>query len=264
MAHPSTSLQALYSVFVAPALRSNTASRAFLQTAPRSLHSRYFISSSSSIAHASTPNDPKASSSDSGRRQQKWDEEITARVIHLVDPTTGKLSEPRKRIDVLRSLDRNTQRLVQVSAGEESGNRGRQQHFAAAGAARVVCKIVDKRLQYQQERERKRQKKKQEQVAGGSGKMMELNWAIDPNDLGHRLERLAGFLGEGRRVEVILAAKKKGRKATTEECEAVVKKVVETMEGVKGARELKPLEGRLGGFATWVLQGKAAGQGQAK
>jgi len=263
MAHPSTSLQALYSVFVAPALRSNTASRAFLQTAPRSLHSRYFISSSS-IAHASTPNDPKASSSDSGRRQQKWDEEITARVIHLVDPTTGKLSEPRKRIDVLRSLDRNTQRLVQVSAGEESGNRGRQQHFAAAGAARVVCKIVDKRLQYQQERERKRQKKKQEQVAGGSGKMMELNWAIDPNDLGHRLERLAGFLGEGRRVEVILAAKKKGRKATTEECEAVVKKVVETMEGVKGARELKPLEGRLGGFATWVLQGKAAGQGQAK
>ncbi|KYG45160.1 hypothetical protein M433DRAFT_34797, partial [Acidomyces richmondensis BFW] len=199
-----------------------------------------------------------AASSGSGRRRQKWDEEITARLIHLVDPITGKLSEPRKRVDVLRALDRRTQRLVQVSADDEPGNRGGQHHQQQHVTAPVVCKIVDKRVQYQQERERKRQKK-QEQAGTGSGKTIELNWAIDPNDLGHRLERLAEFLGDGRRVEVVLAAKKKGRKATMGECEALVKRVMETMERVKGAKELKPLEGQLGGFATWVLQGKVAG-----
>ena len=43
-------------------------------------------------------------------------------------------------------------------------------------------------------------------------KTIELNWAIDGNDLGHRLQRIKDFLGKGNRVEVMMAPKRKGRK----------------------------------------------------
>ena len=40
-------------------------------------------------------------------------------------------------------------------------------------------------------------------------------------------------------------------------CEEVLGKIREVAEGVRGAKEPKPLEGALGGFATMVWQGKA-------
>ncbi|KAK3070660.1 hypothetical protein LTR53_010058 [Teratosphaeriaceae sp. CCFEE 6253] len=228
--------QALYRVFVSPALSTTRASlqrsppkptqptpqRAFSTTLPRPTKSRI-----------------------TERRTQKWDDEIRAYQIQLVDPDTERLvddGEPRTRYDVLKYLDRTTHRLIQVSADEEG---------------------VDprKKAMYEQDRKRKAQAKERakEGVKVGSVKTLELNWAIDGNDLEHRLEKVGGFLAEGRRVEIVLAAKKRGRKASLVECEGVVKRIEGVAEAVAGASVMKALEGPMGGFSTIVLQGRAPG-----
>ncbi|KAK0935211.1 Protein SABRE [Friedmanniomyces endolithicus] len=214
------------------------------------------------------------------QRSQKWDEEITARLIQLVDPETGNLLDngaPRTRWDVLNSLDTKTHRLVQLSpdptpAEEERFRRGGVDEGAnprsggywdtrggnGYGAFVPVCKIVSKKEQYDLERRKKSANK--ERVKEGSKaqsmKTLELNWAIDANDLQHRLDRIGEFLSEGRRVEVVLAAKKRGRKATVQECGQVVKKIEECVAGVEGASVMKALTGKMGAFATIMLQGR--------
>ncbi|KAK4546365.1 hypothetical protein LTR36_002042 [Oleoguttula mirabilis] len=246
--HASSSLQALYRVFVLPTLSKSPPllRRAGRQAPPppQPQHQRPF---SASAPHAVKTRAPE-------ERAHKWDEEIRARLLYFVDPETGKREEePRTRYDVLNTLNRQTHRLVQLSP-DQPGNRD----FIP------VCKVVSKKEQYETEQRAKKavKEKKAESNKVNSVKTLELNWAIDGNDLGHRLERVAGFLGEGRRVEIVLAAKKQGRKATGPECEGVVKRILETVGAVPGARELKPLDGKMGGFATIVLQGRAPGQGK--
>lgn len=98
-------------------------------------------------------------------------------------------------------------------------------------------------------------------------KTLELNWAIDKGDLSHRLEKFRGFLEEGRRVEVCFRGKKRGRKASLEECERVLEQVRGVAEGVEGVRE-KGLEGNVGGVASleFVVKGGggAGGKGVGK
>ena len=182
------------------------------------------------------------------QRTQKWDEEITARIITLVDSETNKLSEPRTRFDVLNTLDRKEYRLVQVDTDDPG-----------TGASIPICKIVSKKEQFQQDRRKKKAQKEQAKKSSveSSTKTLELNWAIDQNDLGHRLDRMAEFLGEGRKVEIILAAKKRGRKATTVECQEVLKRIRSTVDQVVGARETKDMQGKLGAFSTLFFQGSA-------
>ncbi|EME47393.1 hypothetical protein DOTSEDRAFT_69358, partial [Dothistroma septosporum NZE10] len=152
------------------------------------------------------------------QRTHKWDSEITARRIYLVDPTTGRLDgidpetgegEPtiHNRRSTMSSVDTKTHRLVQMSPDEPDNH-----NFIP------VCKIVSKKDDYEREKAKKKQAKEQKKVQAISSdkamKTVELNWAIDKNDLGHRLGKVRGFLEEGRRVEVVLASKKQGRKAS--------------------------------------------------
>ncbi|KAI7656511.1 hypothetical protein KC318_g12363, partial [Hortaea werneckii] len=184
-------------------------------------------------------------------RTQRWDDEITAKVIYLIDPETNRREyEPRTRWDVMRGVDRKTHRLIQLSPDEP-----KNPDFVP------VCKVQSKKEAYEQEKQRKQSQKenKAKSAKMSSVKTLELNWAIDLNDLGHRLEKVAEFLAEGRRVEIVLASKKQGRKASKQECEAVLKKIAECVDSVPKAKELKGLEGKLGGFASLVLQGGAPG-----
>jgi len=121
----------------------------------------------------------------------------------------------------------------------------------------VVCKIIDKKEAFDAEKRKKAQQKevRKERKVLQSVKTLELNWAIDGNDLGHRLEKVGGFLGEGRKVEIVLAAKKQGRKATRAECEGVLGRIREAVAEVQGAKEVS-MEGKVGGFVTMMLQGK--------
>lgn len=169
-------------------------------------------------------------------------------MIQLVDAQTDALGPPVTRYDVLNSLDLKTHRLVQLSNADVP-----------------VCKIVSKKEEYAADKRKKEQQKEVRAAAAKerSVKTLELNWAIDGNDLAHRLEKVKVFLEEGRKVEIVLAAKKRGRKASREECEGVLARIRELVAGVKGVKEAKPLEGVLGGFATMVYQGKAGVAGKA-
>jgi len=61
-------------------------------------------------------------------------------------------------------------------------------------------------------------------------------------------------------------AKKAGRKANKAECEDVLGRIRGAVDAVAGAREMKGLEGKVGGFCTVLFQGRAPqvqGQGQS-
>lgn len=181
------------------------------------------------------------------QRNQKWDDEIIARVITLVDLETNRLSQPRTRFDILNNLDRKTHRLIQLSPDDPE-----DPNFVP------VCKVVSKKESYEQDKRRKQQAKEAKQASGkgSTTKTLELNWAIDGNDLQHRLDRMREFLQEGRKVEIVLASKKKGRKASKEDCAGVLKAIQDAVNGVQGAKETKKMEGPVGGFATMMVQGR--------
>ena len=123
--------------------------------------------------------------------------------------------------------------------------------FGSAGSI-PVCKVVSKKESFLESERKKAEAKQRRKISAiaSSVKTLEINWAIDGNDLAHRLERMRAFLEEGRKVEVVLAAKKKGRKASERECEGVLKRIRGVVGEVQGAREEREMVGRLGAFTT--------------
>ncbi|KAI9763288.1 MAG: hypothetical protein M1840_000770 [Geoglossum simile] len=166
------------------------------------------------------------------KRRLPRDEEITASEVCLVDEK-GAFHPPTPLRQLLASFDRRLFHLVAVSvpkAGETP-----------------VCKIISR----EELRERERAKPVKKDIV----KQLELNWAIDPNDLGHRLNKMQEFLAKGWRVEVILANKRRGRQASAEEAAAVVKRIRGTAEEVTGAKEWKAVDGRVLGHMTMFFEG---------
>lgn len=255
--HLTTPTQALYRVFVLPALRRTpTSSRISRQQ--RTLRGpRHFTTSVPVCAKTRAPE----------IRKELWNEEIPSSQIFLLrpnetnilDPETGRPPDPINRDRVLRSLDQKAERLVQVAEGisvsrASYGDEGGEE---AQWIDIPLCKIVNKKEQYDHQRQRKEASKEQKKksAAAASVKTLELNWAIDPNDLGHRLDKVRQFLGEGRKVEVVLASKKKGRKATAAECNGLLENIRKAANEA-AAREVGPMEGKLGGFTVLRFQGK--------
>lgn len=265
--HATSPLRALYRVFVQPQLSQST------RTAPQWPQSQARVlqrSQQPRLRSFATTRRHNAKTRAPETRTQKWDNEITARTIYLVDPKTGKLEvdpeigdldretgeidpetvEPKlfTRYDVMKNLDTKLYRLVQLSPDDDPNHRDRP-----------ICKIVSKKSAYEAEQRKKAQQKEAKAIKSKeqSLKTLELNWAIDPNDLGHRLDKVKEFLAEGRKVEIVLASKKRGRKASPQECKDVLDRIKSAVGDVKGAVEAKPFEGKMAGFGTVVLQGKA-------
>lgn len=249
--HISGTVQALYRVFILPSLPINHFRSAATRTPPLPLQGTTTQPFSTTLPHRAKTRAPE-------QRAQKWNEEIKAEQIYLVDLQTHELSPLQLRKDILRNLNKDTQRLVQVD--EQPGPRDAFDDADPEARPRYypVCKILGKKDMYQQEKNRKAAQKEQKKASAtaSSVKTLELNWAIDGNDLGHRLDRMKEFLSEGRKVEVVLAAKKAGRKATAAECEDVLARIRRVVDEVPGAREAKALEGKMGGFCTVLFQGR--------
>ncbi|PQE25142.1 Translation initiation factor 3 N-terminal protein [Rutstroemia sp. NJR-2017a BVV2] len=165
------------------------------------------------------------------------DNEIKAWSVQLVN-AEGKLDEPRSTASILESIDLKTHMLQTVVEGEPG--------------IPPICKIINKKEAHAA----KRAAKKAGKNPGAIIKTVELNWAIDGNDLGHRLNRVKEFLEKGNKVEVVLAGKKKGRKATPEEAEALIKRIKDAVDAVEGSREIKPMEGNMLATATLFYEGK--------
>jgi translation initiation factor IF-3 len=165
----------------------------------------------------------------------------------------GKLDPPVSLRLTLASINPQTHYIEQVTPDDPDD----RDHIP-------VCKIVNKKEAYDQNKARsaavKEAKKLQAKTGAAGVKTFEMSWAISGHDLSHRLERMKEFLGEGRRVEVVLAKKKGGRKATVEECEDVLRIIREAVNAVPGAREVageaaKPM--KLGAMTTLSFAGPA-------
>lgn len=245
----SPPLQALYRVFILPTLQ---------QTTTRPLQTRIAATTLTQQNHTPTrpfsSTNPYLATRPPEKRTQLWDEEIWAKRIALVDPTTKALLAPQTLRSALQDLDRKTHRLVCVTAPpppKHPSDPTPQVEWIP------TVRVMSKKEQYEAEKLKKAAKvqaKKNE--AGGATKTIEMNWAIDGNDLAHRMKRMREFLKEGRKVEVVLAKRKGGRKATVEECEGLVERIVEGVEEVAGAKEVKKMDGKLAGVATLFFEGK--------
>ncbi|KAI9777845.1 MAG: hypothetical protein M1839_008522 [Geoglossum umbratile] len=166
------------------------------------------------------------------KRRLPRDEEIPAGEVRLVDEN-GAFHPPAPVRQLLASFDRRLYHLVAVSpprVGETP-----------------VCKIISRK----ELRERERAKPAKKDVV----KQLELNWAIDPNDLGHRLNKMQEFLEKGWRVEVILASKRRGRQASTEEAAAVMERIRGIAKDVEGAKEWRTTDGKVLGQMTMFFEG---------
>ncbi|OAL00177.1 hypothetical protein IQ06DRAFT_276805 [Phaeosphaeriaceae sp. SRC1lsM3a] len=178
------------------------------------------------------------------------DRAIPGPYINLVDEE-GTYHPSVPLSDALAQINRTTQYLVQMSESkvDEFGNLDPND----VPVVKVVSKIA-LREQHQRKLELARRQAKG-LGAGPAPKNLELNWAIAPGDLKHRLGRLKEFLDEGRKVEIMLGPKKKGRAATEDEVRGVMISIEEVVQEVKGSREVKR-QGNVGGVLMVTLEGK--------
>lgn len=163
------------------------------------------------------------------------DDAIRAQYVRMPTPEGG-LSPPQPLHIALSHLQEGTEHLVQISKVDDSGT--------------AICRIMTNADLQNQKREKERvQKEQKKSLKQSVPKQIELNWAIGPNDLEHKLSQLKGFIEAGKRVEVVLASKRRQRQATTEEGTEVLRKVREKVAEADG-RETKPMQGGVVGKHT--------------
>jgi translation initiation factor IF-3 len=155
--------------------------------------------------------------------------------------------------DALRSYNRVTHHLLLVKPGtvDEFGTSDPED----LPTCRIVTKL-DLRRQLQKKIELKLREETGKVGSSADAKTLELNWAIASGDLIHRLSKLQSFLKEGRKVDVTLGPKRRGKEATRDECDKVLKAVRDAVLDCKGASETKDPDGMVGGVMTLFFEGK--------
>ena len=199
---------------------------------------RYALPTTSSDDVPSPFNDPN----------HPLDEAISSRIVHLVTPQ-GFLRDQLLK-SVLRPLDSKVQNVRQVSIDSQGT---------------PIVKIVSrKELQEQYQTAAKLKNRSGGKLQNVMKKELELNYAIDRvNDLQHRLKALKEWLAEGRPVEVLLAHKSGGKRASQEQCEELaewVRKAASEAEGV----EYREVDGRIGSHAIMSFRQKEKAGSQAE
>ncbi|UNI19487.1 hypothetical protein JDV02_005669 [Purpureocillium takamizusanense] len=114
----------------------------------------------------------------------------------------------------------------------------------------ALCRVVDTRNEYARQRQLKERKKQAAAAAATAGragagktKELELTWGIGAHDLGIKMRQMSDFFAKGMRVKLMIARKKRGKEATDEEADDVVRRVREAA-AAQGAREDRPAEGQ--------------------
>lgn len=252
--HISSTARALYRVFVLPNLRT-TSNGIPIQFAPAfaPTYGPPSIPIASPPLHQTQVRHKSYARKDTRRHALSdyytIDNAITAPRVNFVD-ADGKFFQDVATLDALNSFNKVTHHLVQVTPGKVD------EFGVPDPSSPPVCRVVSKMdLRAQHEKKVEVARKQAKGVTGPPQKNLELNWAIGGGDLKHRLNKLQEFLLEGRRVEVLLGPKKRGRKATPEEAESVYKAVMGAVDECKGAKEVKR-EGTLGAVLTVVFEGK--------
>ena len=169
---------------------------------------------------------------------------IPSRHIHLVSQHNNSLSPAVSLSSELRALNPQTHYLEAVSTNPSTGF--------------PIVKLVDKTHERERLATLKKRKRETKQVT----KYLEMNWAIAPADLAHRLRRAKEFLDNGARVEILLARKRKGqRRAGVEEAEATLARVRDGVLALgDGVKEWAPRRGQVGGELHLFFEGSKGGR----
>lgn len=116
-----------------------------------------------------------------------------------------------------------------------------------------MCKIVTKAQAFQDQKASLQKEKDSKKITGSKPRTIEINWAIEKHDLDVRLGRLRDFLTEGKRVEILLARKKKSRAATPGECKALMDTMEAELESI-GAKQVVARQGEVGGLVKMAVE----------
>ncbi|KIW21599.1 hypothetical protein PV08_02179 [Exophiala spinifera] len=162
-------------------------------------------------------------------------EKIETRYVQEKTPD-NKLSEPKPLAQLLREIDRSESYVLQLSKPGD-GNHAIVQVVQRKD---LIQRINSKETAARQSQLAQKEKKP---------KQIELNWAISGNDLQLKMKQLEDFLRKGKKVELLLAARKYQRKATQQEAEELLRTVQEKLQEI-GATEVVPMQGAFPRQAT--------------
>lgn len=181
-------------------------------------------SSSSSSSSSGAPSAP-------GSRAPIRDEKIAERssYVRLVDPKTGALAGPFATKQILSKLDRTKFWLHQVAPPQPDRTSIDYDptcppSTAVDVAALVqfpICKLIDKKDQFDKQRALKRSSSTSTsntdpsnpgspavaQSALGTSKEVQLTWSVSPNDLAHKLTKARKELIKGARINLVVTTK---------------------------------------------------------
>ncbi|EAW07617.1 putative translation initiation factor IF3 [Aspergillus clavatus NRRL 1] len=220
--------QALRHTFLPP-LQSSPAQLSRYNPVHRATQLRLLHSS-----HPLSAQQSRQKNKEQSKQKQIKDEDIQSEFVQIVNEA-GNLEQPIRLREALHSFDRSENFLIQVSPGPPDQP--------------PVCKIVNRLAM----REHERAKAKAAHATKTAVKQIELNWAIDPHDLTHRLKQLTSFLDKGRRVEIVLTRKKGKRAPTVEEIRNVMDSVLQVTREAD-ATQIKPMEGEPGKHVTLFVK----------
>ncbi|TRX89099.1 hypothetical protein FHL15_010016 [Xylaria flabelliformis] len=172
------------------------------------------------------------------------DEKIPYRWVRIAGESQS-LSEPQPIDAVLASLPPGHS-LVMVAPPPPPND----ETAGVVQPSAAICRIIDAVAEAAARKEAAKEAKKTAQQT----KTLELNWAIAPHDLAHKLKRLDEFLAKGMRVELLLARKRKSRKASAEEGGELIRRVKEAASDA-GATEYKKEDGYVGNVLRLFFEG---------
>lgn len=188
-----------------------------------------------------TPNPADTKRASKQRYSRLINDEIDAEIIQTVNQD-GQLDVPTRKSNVLVSLRRNEQVLVQL----DPGSNGRP----------AVCKVMSLNEFREQERSKEKASRLAKHTAKTSSKQIELNWSIDPHDLSHRLKKLSSFIEKGRTVEIVLTRKRHKRMATADEIKHLMDSIRTAIEEAN-AHQTKSMDGEIGKTLTITVEKKS-------
>ena len=188
-------------------------------------------------------------------------EDIPTRFVKVVG-LSGTISPSHSRdwiIRMLKSRDQLRHNGLDVHCADNNGDAVAEDDelvLVQVGerSDHSICKIMENRILIRKRFEdRKREKEAAKAARSSAPKELEINWAVSSNDLNTKLKQLEGFISTGKKVTVVLASKRRQRKASPEEAQKVLDSIRERLVEI-GARETKPMEGKLLTTATIFVE----------
>lgn len=172
--------------------------------------------------------------------QYTLDEAIEATHVRVKDKATGKLGERQNLRWLLNGLDRDKEAVHLLSKIKE-------------GEIPIVEVVQKQDLRDKVKLREQQTIDAQKAQRESKPKQIELNWAISENDLQIKLKQLEQFVQKGKRVEVLLANKKRARRATLKEGERVVSSIRNKLVDID-AKEIRPMEGKVLAQAIMLIK----------